>query len=226
MKKQLFAQLSLASAMALSASAALTAVSNGSFETFTGSSTTYPYGVVTDGWVYAGTPGTASVLAPLSETLGTAPLTPDGVTWLLVDSRSDPQTITQSLGTIIGGENLTIEALIGSVTNAALADFEIGLYRSLLGSGTADQVLLTLTNSDFTAPALGGTVAASSASYLTAGLDNGEELFIRIRSTDPQAGLNSVEQTLIDSVVVSVPEPSSTALLGLGGLALILRRRK
>ena len=180
---------------------------------------------MTDGWVYAGTPGTASVLAPLSETLGTAPLTPDGVTWLLVDSRSDPQTITQSLGTIIGGENLTIEALIGSVTNAALADFEIGLYRSLLGSGTADQVLLTLTNSDFTAPALGGTVAASSASYLTAGLDIGEELFIRIRSTDPDNGA-SVEQTLIDSVVVSVPEPSSTALLGLGGLALILRRRK
>ena len=29
-----------------------------------------------------------------------------------------------------------------------------------------------------------------------------------------------------DSIIVSIPEPSSTALLGLGGLALIMRRKR
>jgi hypothetical protein len=36
----------------------------------------------------------------------------------------------------------------------------------------------------------------------------------------------SVTDTELDNAVTAVPEPSSTALLGLGGLALILRRRK
>jgi len=29
-----------------------------------------------------------------------------------------------------------------------------------------------------------------------------------------------------DSIIVSIPEPSSTALLGLGGLAFIMRRKR
>jgi hypothetical protein len=33
-------------------------------------------------------------------------------------------------------------------------------------------------------------------------------------------------QAFIDDVAVAVPEPSSIALLGLGGLALLARRRK
>lgn len=41
------------------------------------------------------------------------------------------------------------------------------------------------------------------------------------------AGSNSFNSDLfLDSVVVAVPEPSSSALLGLAGLALMLRRRK
>jgi hypothetical protein len=44
-------------------------------------------------------------------------------------------------------------------------------------------------------------------------------------STDPNDFLLNV--TLIDNIsVVAVPEPSSMALLGLGGLALLARRRK
>ncbi|WP_018968573.1 PEP-CTERM sorting domain-containing protein [Rubritalea marina] len=217
--------------MALSSSAAITALSNGSFETFTGSSTTYQYGDVTGGWTYSGTPGRASLLAPYDDGIATNPLTPYGSTWLLVDSRSDPETITQSLGTIVGGQGITISALIGSVTNESLADFEIGLYRSnTIGGGTADTLLHALTLADVTDPGLGGTYAATSAGYTFVSEDVGKDLFILIRSTDPDTGA-SVEQTLIDNVnvnvnVAAVPEPSSAALLGLGSLTFILRRRR
>ena len=40
-------------------------------------------------------------------------------------------------------------------------------------------------------------------------------------------GGGNAQQVLLDDIVITgVPEPSTTALLGLGGLALILRRRK
>lgn len=41
-----------------------------------------------------------------------------------------------------------------------------------------------------------------------------------------QAGTNDGYVDLVTFSTTVVPEPSSTALLGLGGLALILRRRK
>lgn len=49
--------------------------------------------------------------------------------------------------------------------------------------------------------------------------------------TEVRGGANNQNGTasgawLMDNFTVAVPEPSSTALLGLGGLALILRRRK
>lgn len=211
--------------MALSASAALSLVTNGSFETFTGSSTSYTagdgYGVVS-GWTYANSTPTVG-LSSINDSVTNITDTTAGSHWLLVDSRSDPQTISQSLGTIDALGTLSISALIGSAETVGLADFEIGLYRA--GNPTA---LLTLTIADFTDPGLGNTVAASTGTYDLIGADLTNELFVRIQSQDPDNGAN-VQQTLIDDVnvnFVAVPEPSSAALLGLGGLALILRRRK
>ena len=44
---------------------------------------------------------------------------------------------------------------------------------------------------------------------------------------DPEAtGFDGLDQLMLNGFVLSVPEPSSTALLGLGGLALMLRRRR
>lgn len=52
----------------------------------------------------------------------------------------------------------------------------------------------------------------------------GDEIAFRITSN---SSTNSFDPTgFIDNVTVVVPEPSSSALLGLSGLALILRRRK
>jgi hypothetical protein len=63
----------------------------------------------------------------------------------------------------------------------------------------------------------------------TIDLDPGETSFDVdvLRSSGPAGGLWMVNAAVLATVpVAAVPEPSTTALLGLGGLALIMRRRK
>ena len=52
------------------------------------------------------------------------------------------------------------------------------------------------------------------------------EITIAPGGTVHSGGDFGTDLLILDAVAVPVPEPSSTALLGLGGLALILRRRK
>lgn len=67
-------------------------------------------------------------------------------------------------------------------------------------------------------------IQAVSSSITLAG-DTTNNLFMEI--TFDAKSNTTFHQGLLDEVVVNqVPEPSSAALLGLGGLALILRRRK
>lgn len=85
------------------------------------------------------------------------------------------------------------------------------------GAGTLDTFTLS------TGAALEGAVgsaltAGSEFRIILTGLNDTSVNFARLKRSDIQ--LN------IDYDVVSVPEPSSAALIGLGGLALILRRRK
>ena len=54
-------------------------------------------------------------------------------------------------------------------------------------------------------------------------MDNHVHMLVRVPSQ--QAFLRRFEDRVVLDVV-AIPEPSTTALLGLGGLALILRRRK
>lgn len=57
-------------------------------------------------------------------------------------------------------------------------------------------------------------------------LSNGDIVTIQYGMRDNEAGTLTADNFILSGEVVAVPEPSSTALLGLGGLALILRRRK
>ena len=67
-------------------------------------------------------------------------------------------------------------------------------------------------------------IANRSVTFSTSGGGEvGQEIRLLFTSTTPsnlQVGIDNI------SLSIAVPEPSTTALLGLGGLALILRRRK
>ena len=85
------------------------------------------------------------------------------------------------------------------------------------GAGTLDTV--TLSTGAALETAVGTALTAGSEfRIILTGLEDTSVNFARLKRSDIQ--LN------IDYDVVAVPEPSSAALLGLGGLALILRRRK
>jgi hypothetical protein len=60
----------------------------------------------------------------------------------------------------------------------------------------------------------------------TASVNGAGELVVTISSA--ATGTSADDWSVIDAIAIQavVPEPSTTALLGLGGLALILRRRK
>jgi hypothetical protein len=200
-------------------------VINESFESFdagtgSGSPTAYQYPNVTD-WTYSGAPTTPGLLGAISETLGTIPLTPHGDNWLLVDSRIATQNVYQSLGTISDGDELSISALIGRPTNAAIADFELGLYRSVSGGGVQMLTAIGLSDPGVAGLAAGATVTAT-ANYTATAADAGETLFVRIGLLSGDA--SPVDQAVIDDVSV-IPEPASLALVALGGLVALRRRR-
>ena len=82
-----------------------------------------------------------------------------------------------------------------------------------------------LTGFDIVDNTTDGNVGApnpATLSFVSNGTDN-----IHIRFTNTSGNASNNDFVVINGFEVeAVPEPSSAALLGLGGLALILRRRK
>ena len=117
-----------------------------------------------------------------------------------------------------GNETWTPDVLyIGPNSNAGLTHF--GLITTTATNN--DRLIVTVTYSDASTEALLGV--AGETNWM--GFHKDGEIITSINVTSPSAG--GVFANYDDvSLVFSVPEPSSTALLGLGGLALVLRRKR
>ena len=132
--------------------------------------------------------------------------------------------VSQTTGaTIDEGTTYTLTVDIGQQINWPGDGGVIRLYGSDLGPTVA------LAEFDSgTLPAAGDTLLNQTTSFVaTAGQDTGQFIGVALIGGTGEVA-NSV-QVRFDNVRLdaeAVPEPSTTALLGLGGLALVLRRRK
>ena len=119
-----------------------------------------------------------------------------------------------------GNETWTPDVLyIGPNSNAGLTHF--GLITSSITN--RDRLTVTVTYSDATTESLAGV--KDQTNWL--GFHKDGEIITSIQLDDNNQATSFTWANYDDvSLVFSVPEPSSTALLGLGGLALVLRRKR
>ncbi|BDS07590.1 hypothetical protein NT6N_26300 [Oceaniferula spumae] len=116
----------------------------------------------------------------------------------LIDSTSSIQYISQGIILNVDGtSSLTVRGG-GDGINSQIADTRINL-------------------------STGGTLTMSSAAELDEQIGEGD---IFVNGTQVTLGNKATLLSGTGATVTGIPEPSSTALLGLGGVALILRRRK
>jgi len=133
---------------------------------------------------------------------------------LQINSQSDVETEYILGGSIDLGEKYTLELSTYNTTSSYHGGV-IELYNADTGT--------VYSSSSFFLN--GGSVGTQdhTLTYEAQAADVGDRLGIRVHETNN----NGNRYVAIDTVsFTSVPEPSSSALLGLGGLALILRRRK
>ena len=110
---------------------------------------------------------------------------------------------------------------------------DAAMYRIVFYNATDGVVLTDITEADFPVGFKGGYLGsgpdsvAVSMEYTAQASDVGDTLRLLLLPRDPGAGLMS--QVGVDDVTVvetPIPEPMTLALLGIGGLAALIRRRR
>jgi hypothetical protein len=231
----------------LSAALYITPITNGDFEDDLGSTV----GLVAGNWNetssgWFGENGTSK-----GDTIqwegSTAQLPADdnGEVWGLLNinenDSNNPGAYYQAIGTNELNYITKVSMTVGNRSNFFFQDIVLSLYSgnvtgangsSLSGLGATLLDSATITNSVFAlGDAMDESIAPQTATISGLKLNTGtlgvagETLWLEISSTVPGANVWEY-QAFIDDVAVAVPEPSSIALLGLGGLALLARRRK
>lgn len=144
---------------------------------------------------------------------GTIPGTGDGVQVAYMNGGS----MYQDVGDIVADSIYELTVAIGQRADLGWSDLTI----SLRASSETGTVLASQTYDAAAAP--NGTFSDVSFSFSSADFagEVGNDLFLVFQAPGVQALYDNVRIT-----ETAIPEPSSTALLGLGGLALTLRRRR
>jgi len=205
MKKTLLITLSIAASLSVS-NAATIAITNGDFETqfgtapFLGAPNSFSNNVLT-GWTGSTNSGFNYGAVDPSDT--TAQPTSGNLAAYVVANGFIEQTLTH---TILTGERVevTLDAWRNNGSGTMTVNFaELGAQTVNLGTSSNE-----VTNN---------VITFTATSDITSGV-----LRFDYTGSTTQARIDTVSaQTL-----AAVPEPSSAALLGIGGIALILRRKK
>lgn len=165
----------------------------------------------------------------------------DGTSWLnLVDNVSyigGPRGVYQSFGTHeLGATSYQINLTIGQRSDTSGFDDIIvelfygsapganGSSPTSIGLTAADSK--TISGSDYFATSTTKGTASVQLLLDAAAVGVGDTLWLSLKTGDDWEG-NPATQSLIDDIGVgAVPEPSSLALICLGGLSIIKRRRR
>ena len=118
-------------------------------------------------------------------------------------------------GSTMATETLRLGVLYDSTWDLTLGTQTVTLIQTVGGGATATTPTLTTDG-----------VGLDVAYFDVTGIQDGDTFQVRVTkgTASPVVAWTMIGGVTFDTV--AVPEPSTTALLGLGGLALILRRRK
>ncbi|NWK57130.1 PEP-CTERM sorting domain-containing protein [Verrucomicrobiaceae bacterium N1E253] len=184
---------------------------------------------------------------PVRDTFGDVPVggAGDSSFWYIINANQDLSSDPGAASAVASdyfGFMVTVDA--GSAINATALTFDWGIgnndgtvtgailgwraFASVDGGAFTSVGTSEVTTDVVTKTWLGQTSANLDLAGLATTGDGGNiEIRIQQWTSSSSGGLhNSYQNLTIHGDIQAVPEPSSAALLGLGGLALIMRRRK